>query len=205
VDIRILENITSGNQPALLLGTALLAVSPNPTTTLVFGVSRLLFLTLFVCVNGTWSGPIYPPQLSGNKVFAHTRLAYNIINPTTIQVVAISYQGVPAIFLYTYDSRNKAWNLAAPANMTFAPDSQMRSFPRVRGTARNPGPPMPLRQGEMDARLWSINPFSDLNFGVDPSHTGETVLMCAGAGPGNAVGVLYRRIWRDNEDWYLIA
>lgn len=199
-------NNTVENQmtpPTLLLGTALLAITPHPTANLVFAVSRSLRLTLFSNqISQGWSGPIVLGDATTDKVFAHTRLACNIVSPTLVQVAAISYEGDPVIYILTFDSQSKTWGLAVPPT-AISKARNPETFPRRRTKPPNLGPLMPLGKGELDARQWSTNPYGDLNFGLDPSGTGQMVLMCPASGPDNAVGVLYRRFGVLNEDWYL--
>jgi hypothetical protein len=191
------------NPPSLLQGTQILAVAPYPYAQIVFAVSRSLRLTMFSNVLGqSWTDPVPLGDETSDRVFAHTRLAANIINPTLIQVAAVSYEGDPMVFTLAFDSKAKTWALfTRPAANPRQPNPQY--FPRRRTKPPALGPALPLLQGEADARQWSINPFGDINFGIDPSGTRQTVLMITGSGPDTAVDLMYRRIAISDQDWYL--
>jgi hypothetical protein len=202
----LLWNQTLENQtrpPTLLQGTSIIAVNPHPLSTLNFTVSRTLMLSMFATVLGAkWTGPTTLGDPARDRLFAHTRLAYNVINPTLVQVGAICYEGDPVVYTIAFDNNTKTWGLAAlPTAISTTRNPEL--FPRTKTKPPALGPQMPLRQGEADARQWSINPFGDLNFAIDPSGTKQTVLVIPGSGSNTAVDVLYRRIAVVNEDWYL--
>jgi hypothetical protein len=61
------------------------------------------------------------------------------------------------------------------------------------------------------AEQWTISPFSDVCFGLDPTCdpnaapkgvTAERVLVIAGTSPECAVRVLFRRVRLAGEDWF---
>lgn len=204
----ILWNMTLENQtrpPALLQGTSIIAFNTNHSSALIFTISRTLMLTMFTSILGSkWSGPIMLGDAVNDRLFAHSRLAYKIVNPTLVQIAATSYEAEPVVYTIAFDSKPQTWGLATLPTM-ISRTRNPEAFPRVKTKPPSLGPQMPLRQGEADAREWSINPFGDLDFVADPSGTGQTVLAIPGSGPDCAVNVLYRRIAVVNEDWYLRA
>jgi hypothetical protein len=98
-----------------------------------------------------------------------------------------------------FDSNTKTWGLATlPTAISQTRNPEL--FPRTKTKPPALGTQMPLRQGEADARQWSINPFGDLDFAIDPSGVKQAVLVIPGLGPDTAVDELYRRIAVVNED-----
>jgi hypothetical protein len=184
-----------------------------PNFSLVFGVSRKLTLYFWSArFQQAWSGHVGQRQNPWRgphrvidypifKLFPHTRLAAYAYIPNIILVAAISYQIKPVLLTLVYDVNEGEWNPPIAG-------SPMRELPRERNTRGT----MKLPEGAADASAWCINPYGDLAFGLDPLGSGHRVLMCAGIGPADPVGlqpqvgVLYRRIdvQYGNEDWYLI-
>jgi hypothetical protein len=205
------------NAQALCLGTSLIAFSPHFSTSLVFGISRQsLLLTMFVynANSNIWSVAQPLGSIDTHKLFVHSRLAASqptSANPLHVQVAAVSYKGTP-IILNIIGTKNSipdklpTWDLAPQPG----PILSMETFPRQR-------PPTPPSQpatevpGTTSAEQWTINPFSDVCFGFDPTFdpkaapkgvTAERVLVIAGTGPDGAVGVLFRRVRLASEDWF---
>ncbi|KPI44300.1 uncharacterized protein AB675_8462 [Cyphellophora attinorum] len=198
----------------LCLGSALATIRPHPSTTLVFGVHRrTLLLTLFVhsVASNRWIAAIQLGTVPDHKVFAHSRLAASQPNPSNtlhVQIAAVTASGVPAIFnvVGTPSPRPNTmptWGLAAQPG----PMPAMQILPRVRPSNRV----APEPAGSVSVLQWSVNPFSDIHFGVDPTFdakaagkdaSAERVVAMAGTGPDSAVGVLFRRISRPSEDWF---
>ncbi|KAH7071781.1 hypothetical protein FB567DRAFT_554416 [Paraphoma chrysanthemicola] len=197
-------NQTLENQklpPSLFQGTAIVAARPHELSALIFAVTRTHMLAMFSSVPGqAWKRPTIVGRAPNDRLFAHTRLAVHVESPLIIQVAAISYEGDPVVFTIRFDAEVREWKLAEPGSVRMVANPMV--FRRVKTGPKNLGPAMTLNRGESDAQLWSINPYGDINFGVDPSGTKLVVLMIPGTGPDTALDVLYRRIGVSNEDWY---
>lgn len=77
-------------------------------------------------------------------MFAYTYQVYCIINPTTIQVAAIPYQGVPAILLYPYDSQRQYLEPCCTYEHNLYPIPTNADVPTDKRTTTNRGPSLPL-------------------------------------------------------------
>jgi hypothetical protein len=151
--------------PSLLADGALAIIAPTADTVLVFGVGLDLRLAFAAFVQGQGFSGVLGIGAAQDLIAAHTRLAVNKVNDTTIEVAALTDAGAAAI--YQFVRSGSTW--------TPQPRTVMADPPAVAGAI----PAVPAGAVVQPANGFRINPYGDLALFRAPTAISST-LMCAG-------------------------